>query len=202
MPFRRLRRALLPRRIRSAAKDLARADGGGSAVEFALAGSLLATLLGGILDFGIILFVNSALEGGLRDASRFALTGFTPATETREQKIIDIINDRLMGLYLVTPNDVSTRVYSSFSNVGQPEPYTDTNHNGQYDVGEPFTDINGNGRWDADMAASGAGGAGQVVVYEVTVNWHVLTPILLPFVSADGTIRLTAGTAVRNEPFN
>jgi len=32
---------------------------------------------------------------------------------------------------------------------GPPEPYTDTNGNGQYDEGEPYTDSNGNGQWDA-----------------------------------------------------
>lgn len=28
------------------------------------------------------------------------------------------------------------------------EPFTDTNGNGQWDIGEPFTDVNGNGKWD------------------------------------------------------
>ena len=28
------------------------------------------------------------------------------------------------------------------------EPYTDTNGNGQWDIGEPFNDLNSNGRWD------------------------------------------------------
>ena len=57
------------------------------------------------------------------------------------------------------------------------------------------------GQYDRQVASSGAGGPGQVVVYEVAINWHPLTPLLLPFLGSDGTLRLTAGLAVRNEPY-
>lgn len=184
-----------------ATRRLARDEKGASALEFAFVGGMLTLLIGGILEVGLILFVDSALEGGVRDASRFGITGFAPTSVSRETQIVNIINSRLMGLYTITGNDVTERVYANFSDVGQPEPYVDTNGNGQYDLGEPYTDVNGNGQWDADMASSGAGGPGQVVVYEVAINWHPLTPLLLPFLGTDGTLRLTAGLAVRNEPY-
>jgi Flp pilus assembly protein TadG len=185
----------------AALRRLLRDEQGGSALEFALVAPMLTLLIGGILEVGIILFVNASLEGGIRDASRFGITGFTPNAVSRETQIVDIINSHLMGLYTITSSDISERVYSSFTNIGAPEPYIDTNGNGRYDLGEPFTDINGNGKWDPDMAASGAGGAGQVVVYEVAINWHPFTPVLLPFLNSSGTIRLAASLVVRNEPF-
>jgi Flp pilus assembly protein TadG len=193
--------SIIAARMGRAARRLTRDEKGANAVEFAFVASLLVLLIGGILDVAMILFVDAALEGGIRDASRFAVTGFTPTTVSRETAIVDIVNSHLLGLYTVTSNDISERVYSNFSSIGQPEPYIDTNGNGQYDAGEPFTDINGNGQWDSDMAASGAGGAGQVVAYEVTINWHPLTPLLLPFLDSSGTIRLAASLVVRNEPF-
>lgn len=186
----------------AAARRFVRADDGGSALEFAFIAAMLTLLIGGILEVAMILFVEAAMEGGIRDASRFGITGFTPTAVSRERQIVDIINSRLMGLYTITDNDVTTRVYATFSDVGQPEPFVDANGNGTYDAGESFTDVNGNGSWDSDMAASGAGGAGQVVVYQVSLDWRPLTPLLLPFLGAGGTIRLSSAIAVRNEPFN
>jgi Flp pilus assembly protein TadG len=188
-------------RALTALRRLLRDEHGGSALEFAFVAPMMALMIGGILDVAMVLFVDSALEGGIRDASRFGITGFAPTAVSRETQIVNIINARLMGLYVINGNDVTERVYSNFTNIGQPEPYVDTNGNGRYDLGEPFTDVNGNGRWDQDMAASGAGGAGQVVVYQVTINWHPLTPLLLPFLAGSSTIRLAAALAVRNEPF-
>jgi Flp pilus assembly protein TadG len=188
-------------RALAAVRRFARADEGSGALEFAFVAMMLTLLIGGILEVAMILFVQSAMEGGIRDASRFGITGFTPAAVSREAQIVDIVNSRLMGLYTITTNDVTTRVYATFSDIGQPEPFIDANGNGAYDGGESFTDVNGNGQWDPDMAASGAGGAGQVVVYQVAVDWRPLTPLLLPFLGAGGTIHLSSAIAVRNEPF-
>jgi len=188
-------------RILTALRRLLRDERGGSALEFAFVAPMMALLIGGILDVAMVLFVDSALEGGIRDASRFGITGFAPTAVSRETQIVNIVNSRLMGLYVVNGNDVTEKVYANFTDIGQPEPYVDTNGNGRYDLGEPFTDINGNGQWDPDMASAGAGGAGQVVVYQVTINWHPLTPLLLPFLGGSSTIRLAAAMAVRNEPF-
>lgn len=188
-------------RVGAAVRRLQHDEQGASALEFAFVAPMVALLIGGILDVAMILFVDSALEGGIRDASRFGITGFAPTAVSRETQIVNIINSRLMGLYVVNGNDVTEKVYATFTNIGQPEPYVDSNGNGRYDLGEPFTDINGNGKWDPDMAASGAGGSGQVVVYQVTVNWRPLTPLLLPFLGGHSTVRLAASMAVRNEPF-
>jgi Flp pilus assembly protein TadG len=182
-------------------RRLVRNEDGSNAVEFAFVCVPLTLLIGGMIDVGLILFVNAALEGGVRDAGRFAITGMTPTTISRETAIVDIINTHLVGLYTITSADISEKVYSNFTNINQPEPYVDTNGNGHYDLGEPFTDVNGNGKWDPDMASSGAGGAGQVVVYQVLVHWAPLTPCLLPFMDSNGKILLTASLVVRNEPF-
>jgi hypothetical protein len=121
---------------------------------------------------------------------------------TREQAIIDIVNDRTLGLLNLTADDVHMRVYKSFDQVGEPEPLIiDANHNGRYDPGDTYTDVNGNGDWDADMAAAGAGGAGDVVVYDLAVNWPLLTPLMVPFIGENGLIHLGASIAVRNEPY-
>ena len=90
----------------------------------------------------------------------------------------------------------------SFGDIGQPEPYTDTNTNGSYDLGEPFTDINGNGQWDADMGAAGLGGPGEIVLYKLEYDLPTMTSLLSNVIGgSDGKITLKASVAVRNEPY-
>ena len=172
------------------------------AIEFAFAFPLVLLGVVGLMGLAMILFVNSLMEGGLRDASRFSITGEIPAGMTREQAIVNIVNDRTLGLLNLTPADVSLRVYKTFDQIGQPEPLTnDVNGNGSYDPGDSYTDVNGNGHWDADMAAGGAGASGEVVVYDITVDWPLLTPFMVPLIGHDGVIPLSASIAVRNEPW-
>jgi hypothetical protein len=99
----------------------------------------------------------------------------------------------------VSELDMTTLVYDSFEEVGQPEPFTDENGNDAYDDGEPFTDVNGNGGWDDDMGAVGLGGPGEVVVYEMSYDWPIMIPLFRPFFG--DYVTLEANIAVRNEPF-
>ena len=121
---------------------------------------------------------------------------------TREEQITSIIGDATIGLVELSEIDIQTLVYPSFAEVGQPEPFTDTNANGVYDVGEPYTDINANGQWDADMGAAGVGGPGDIVLYKIKYNLPMMTSLLATMLGgADGKIQLSASIAVRNEPY-
>jgi hypothetical protein len=140
---------------------LARDRDGSAALEFAYAFPIIVMVVVGLLELMMIMFVSALMEGGLRDASRFAITGAMPAGMSREQAIVNIVNDRTLGLLDLTTDDVSLRVYEAFAQVGMPEPLTfDANGNGSFDPGDTYTDVNGNGQWDADMAAAGAGVVG------------------------------------------
>lgn len=177
-----------------------RNNDGSAAVEFAFTAPLLITVIVGIMEFSMILFLNAVLEGSLRDAARFGVTGFTPGGLNREDVIVDKIASATMGLVPINASNVTTLAYSDFSEVGQPEPYIDDNPaNGQYDAGESFTDINGNGQWDADMGTPGLGGACDVVVYRVETEWPLLLGLLSSTIGSPYT--LSASTAVRNEPY-
>lgn len=184
-------------------RHLARDRDGSAALEFAYTFPIIVMVVVGLLELMMIMFVSALMEGGLRDASRFAITGAMPAGMSREQAIVNIVNDRTLGLLDLTTDDVSLRVYEAFTQVGMPEPLTvDVNGNGSFDPGDSYTDVNGNGQWDADMAAAGAGGSGDVVVYNLAVDWPLLTPMLAPFIGQNGLIRLGGSIAVRNEPYD
>lgn len=175
---------------------------GVSAVEFAIMGPVIILTVTGIMEVSMVLAVSSLLEGGLRDAARFGITGYVPAGSTREDEIKKIIGDATVGLVDMSKAEVQTLIYPSFGDIGQPEPWDDQNSNGVYDVGEPYTDINSNGKWDADMGAAGLGGPGEIVLYKIKYEIGLMTPLMGPIMGgADGKVTLRASIAVRNEPY-
>lgn len=176
---------------------------GAAALEFGFAAPVIIFAAVGVIELGMMLFVNTLMEGGLREAARFGITGYAPTGVNREQRIRQIMEENTIGLVDMQTATVTQQIYPSFGDIGKPEPYTDDNPaNGQYDAGEDFQDINGNGQWDADMGLAGVGGPGAVVLYTVEVDWKALTPLFKPIMSGTGNMRMRASVAVRNEPFN
>jgi hypothetical protein len=172
-----------------------------TALEFGLAAPVVTLSVAGLIELSMVLFVTTLMEGGLREASRYGITGYIPPGTTREDRIKEVLSDATIGLIDIEAAEILTKIYPSFADVGKPEPFTDSNSNGSYDAGEPYTDVNGNGQWDADMGEAGLGGPGAIVVYQISADWTLLTPLLVPFMGTDGKMRLSASVAVRNEPY-
>lgn len=182
-------------------KRLRRNRKGSALTEFAIAAPVVIFALMGIVEFSMILFVSSLLEGGLREASRFGLTGFQPNGLTREERILQIVQDHTHGLIDESAANLSTLVYPSFDSIGEPEPFTDENSNGVFDAGEPYMDVNGNNQWDPDMGAAGLGGPEDIVLYTIEYDWPLMTGLLTDVIGNNGTIGLRASVVVRNEPY-
>ncbi len=66
---------------------------GATALEFALISPLFFLLLFGLIELSVAMFVNTVVEGGLRDASRIGLRRMDTGALSREQRIADIVND-------------------------------------------------------------------------------------------------------------
>lgn len=180
---------------------LLRSDGGNSATEMAVTLPVLLLLLMVIIEAMSTVWINSAMESGLRAASRLGLTGWAPEGKDRRQAILDILDRRTLGLVNARTATVETKVYGDFQQIGMPEPFDDTGSvNGIWDPGEDFVDVNGNGTWDADMGRDGLGGPGEVVVYTVSYRSPFLTP-LQRWIGGDGWTLLRASAVVRNEPW-
>ena len=196
------RQAVLVRMIRAFAARRGRfADRSGAAIlEFALVLPVLLALIIGIVEFAMIIFVSVLLENGVREASRFGMTGQTVAGSTREAHIANVVSDSTYGLVDVEPGDVEIMVYPDFDEIIEAEEFTDTDDSGDYTAGEPFIDANDNGTWDAGNGTPGAGGPQEVVVYRVTTEWSTLTPFIGGMLANDGRFALSASIAVRNEP--
>jgi hypothetical protein len=188
-------------------------DRGVAIVEFALVMPILLIMTFGTIEIGLIMAAQSTMEGGLKEASRYGITGQSPTDTTRIDKIRDILKMHSLGLVDMDEAKIIIKTFPSFSQIGEMEPLKDTPapiededpspcYNGRYDAdcpGETFTDVNANGIWD-QIGTDSAGAAGEVVAYTVTVPWHILTPFAGPLMSDTGTINLTSTIVVRNEP--
>jgi Flp pilus assembly protein TadG len=197
---------------------------GTTAIEYALILPVLLLLSFGILEMSLYMAADVTLEGGLKQASRYGITSQNPGSLTAQQlaNVPTAFNTgdprtEMIGLilyqntfHIVNLNNatISTQVFSSFSVAQNGEPYTDLNNNGQYDAGEPYSDMNCNGVRDGPGASgAGVGAAGNIVVYTVTYNWPVLTPLVGQFLGKPDPnnagryiIPMKASIVVKNEP--
>ena len=183
---------------------------GASMIELAIAFPVFILMLVGVVELALLMFVQVTVEGGLREASRFGITGQDPGVGTsREQKIAEIVSDHAHKLVKIDPDDIELLVYEDFSSIGKPEPYEDNDPNdGDFDEakGDQFIpeqhDKNGNGIWDKDRGdgSQGAGDSGAVVLYRVSFEWEFLTPFFSAAAGRD-RVDLQAAVAVRNEPW-
>ncbi len=179
--------------------SLMRDRSGATIVEFALIAPVLILITVGIIELALVIFIASTIESAVFEASRFGITGNAPgAGGTREDQIREIVASRTLGLVDMDDVEIVTLVYDSFADIGQPEPFVDADANGAFTAGEPFTDINGNGDWDADMGLAGLGGPGEVVVYQLTYSWGILTPVIRNVLGE--SVQNVSSVAVRNEP--
>ncbi len=166
-------------------------------IEFALIVPTFILFVIGIIEVGMLLFTNVLVEGSLREASRFGITGQVVGGTSRETTIKQIVSNGTGGLVKAVDLSVNTFVFQSFSSVGTPEAWIDNNDNGTIEDDE-FDDTNGNGIWDGKP---GAGGAGDIVLYRVDYNHAFITGLMKTFGDTSGKLTMTASIAVRNEPF-
>jgi hypothetical protein len=190
---------------------------GVSTVEFAVIAPLMALMATlGVsalhLHGGLV-----TLEMAVARATRAAAVGAAIGGETRLQAVRRIVTEHVcpegggfcywdpewLGRSdddVVGPVAVTALAYGDPRNIGRPEPFTDLPpFNGVFDPGETYVDVNGDGRWNADMGASGLGGSGEYVVYEVRMAQKVTHPILAPLLGAQMVRR--AQMVIQNEPF-
>lgn len=187
-------------RTRQARSLLARVLGdgaGASAVEFALATPMLIVVVFGTLELAQTYYLRTVLQGEVSAAGRNSSVQNAASSQT-------VIDNRVSRLvHYVMPKATVTfsrRNYVEFTDVGDPENFTDGNGNGRRDAGECFVDMNSNNTWDADLGKSGQGGANDVVVYTVKVTFRPMFGFGAYFgLPASQTINAT--TVMKNQPY-
>ncbi len=179
-------------------KSFIRNTEGVTAIEFAIIAPVFILVLMGIIEFSLVMFTSSVIEGATAASGRYGKTGYTAPYTSRQEQIIATITSKTAGLLDPDKITITTTVYPAFNSIEQEEPYIDTNRNGVHDYGEDYTDVNSNGQWDSSGVA-GLGNGNDVVVYTVSYPWEIHTPIIANFL--ENTMLLSSRTVVKNEPF-
>lgn len=158
-------------------RTLARCRSGVAAIEFAIVALALLTFLLVLIETGMQLLTQAVLDYGVREASRFGVTGAPYPLSmsanppgSREGAITAIIGNIGGGLINQARLSVTLTAYPSFSAVGQ-----------------------GGG-------TNGAGGPAAVVQYQVTYPQPFLTSLAASIAGTPFLLH-SATTVVQNEPF-
>jgi Flp pilus assembly protein TadG len=88
----------------------ARCRRGTAVMEFALVAPVAVMSIIGLFELSMIMFVQSLMEGGLREASRFGITGYIPPGMTREERILQIVQETTIGLIDMDDVEIITMV--------------------------------------------------------------------------------------------
>lgn len=181
-------------RRQSRAARFCRDSNGAAAVEFALVAPVMLGLVMGIFDIGQMAYAKSVLNGAVQEAARSSsLESGDPSAADRKvkQAVLPVLPKATFKTKRVS--------YYDFTDVGRPEKWNDSNGDGICDNSETYTDENRNGEWDKDIGKSGNGGADDVVVYTVTVEYEPVFAI--PGTTNRGKRTLTASALEKNQPF-
>ena len=184
-------RRLLIRRLR-------RSEQGNAIVEFALTAPVFLLILMGIFDFSWQIYGKQVLQGAVSKAARDA----TLEGNALNQAVLDEkVRQKVLNVFRNGEVTFVRKAYDSYSEVGEPEAFTDSNNNSQYDSGECFEDVNGNNSWDADRGQTGNGGAEDVVLYTATLEIDRVLPVW-KMLGQSQQSRMEATTVLRNQPYN
>ena len=179
-------------------KSLLRDERGVSIIEFALIAPVLLLMLMGLLDLGFNMYTTEMLQGAIQNAARRSTIEGASGNDAQLDGIVTT------AVRAVAPSATLTfnrRAYSSFTQAGRPEDYTDVDKDGTCNNGEPFEDANGNGAWDLDPGKAGFGGARDAVLYTVTVDYQRPFPITGFIPGQTKNFTLSAATVLRNQPY-
>jgi Flp pilus assembly protein TadG len=172
---------------------------GVTVIEFAIVAPVMLLMLLGFFDLAHTQYSRSVLQGAMQMAAR---NSTLESGLTSSAAIDAYVKNQVKNVVGPNATFTSTRLsYADFASVGKAEKYTDTNTNGQYDVGECFEDVNGNGQWDADLGKSGQGGADDAVLYSMTVSYKRMFP-MATMIGWTSNQSITASTVLRNQPYS
>lgn len=153
-------------------KDLIKRKDGATAIEFAIVAPVLFLLLFGIIEFSLMMFASSIVEGATANVSRLAKTGAERSTAADPNaraaedtaRLRALVLDRGRGVLKSDNLQITTIPRSSQSGT--------------------------------------IGSAGEMVTYNVRYEWSIITPLLSSIMGdEDGIFSISSTSVVVNEPY-
>jgi TadE-like protein len=182
--------------------NMIRCNSGATAIEFAIVAFPLLIILMGIIEFSLIYYAKSVIENSTTIGSRLAITGNNYDTDSRVSQKgaagdrVDMIRKNIIKQANGLLDD--SKLSITCSNLGRNFNGTPPRSFGNHVCG---------GVIDNSISCSNAGAGGDIVVYNVSYCWEVLTPIASLFTGYLGSttfrdeILLTSSLVVQNEEF-
>jgi Flp pilus assembly protein TadG len=143
---------------------------GGSLVEAALLTPLLLMLTFGIIDFASMFYVYLALENGVSQATRYAVTGNLKDDPANPGTALNRADSIKLVMRQATPTLTIPDSYFTFSHLPS-----------------------GSSTW-----SPGVGGPGEVEKVTVNYTWSFLTPLIRPFFPG-GQLAIQVDSSMKNE---
>ena len=143
---------------------------GSNLLEAAMITPLLLVLTFGIIDFGYMFYVYLALENGVSQATRYAITGAQMADPNNAGQNLSRQDSIMSAMRQATPTLTLQNTDFSFSFMSP-----------------------GSSSW-----SSGVGGPNDVGKVTVRYTWRPVTPILTPFLT-NGRLDISVDSVMKNE---
>ncbi len=185
---------------------LRREQTGATAIEFAVVSGVFFLLLFGIIEFGLIMMTQVAVESATQQVSRSSGIGATtPGCADRACSVRAAIAQKTLGLINPESVSVSARVVGSNTTATPPipdicldnlnTPYPTTCTRWEENGGNPAA-------YDPPGALDNAalGGSGSLVEIRVTYLWRVLFPVFRSAFGQNGVLTISSATVIKNEP--
>ena len=178
-------------------RQLRRDERGAYMIEFALVMPTFLLLTMATFDFGMQMYAKAVLAGAVEEAARASTLEASAANQSAVDDKVRAAVGRVASYALLS---FDRSAYQDFSSVGKPEDFTDTNGNGVRNPGECYQDANGNGQWDNDRGEHNNGGAGDAVLYRVTMTYDRIFPAW-KMLGQPQSKAITVSTVMRNQPY-
>lgn len=149
---------------------LFREASGANLLEAAIVTPLLLMLTFSIVDFGSMFYAYLALENGISQATRFAVTGNRLNDPAHPMTVLSRDDSIKLAMRQATPTLTIPDAAFSFTHMPA-----------------------GGGAWQA-----GSGGPNEIQKVSIDYTWNVMTPLLRPFFDG-GQIHLRVDSAMKNE---
>jgi Flp pilus assembly protein TadG len=181
-------------------KRLRRNRRGTTTLELAMILPTLMVVIMGMLDFTYRLYATSIVQGAVQKAARDSTLEMN-ATQTSQDaidtKVRNAVKD-INGVVTDSSFTITRQNFENFTAAGKME--ATTGPGGVCAPGYVYVDKNNNSVWD-NGANSGQGGADDVTLYDVQVQYKALFPINALF-GASNMQTIRAKTILRNQPYN
>ncbi len=186
---------------------------GASAIEFALVAPVLFFFVMAIIEMGLVLYTQIAVEAAVANVARTNIVGsaggFPDRVSYIKAELTRQTAELINGSNVVISSDVVNTGPSSY--VAPELCLTAPPRFGpNCPLGTPFEDTNGNGVYDTGNMPSNFGAGGDLVEINVALPWSFFTPIIGRFFGTRdvveqstlyGTYIIRSSAVIKNEPF-